>query len=199
MFAEVLLSSGLALVGKPFFKDTHAPPPASGGLGIMHTPIGYLGQLVPNMLYTSYMYGNYYLGKDNPRHLTNANVMLMATACAALTTLVLKHAVRQQRPNGRARNSFPSGHATTAFTFASVVTARHGWYAGLPAYLLASLVGYQRISGKAHYFHDVLAGAMIGVFFGAKINDVSERKSKSHFYLAPLVAQGIMASYVYEI
>ena len=156
----------------------------------MHTPVGYMGQLVPNILYTSYMYGTYYLGKNNPRHLTNANIMLTATVCAALTTLVLKHTVRQQRPNGRAYNSFPSGHATTAFTFAAVVTERHGWQAGVPAYLLAALVGYQRVSGKAHYFHDVLAGAMLGVFFGTKVNAISIRKSKSRFYLTPLAARG---------
>ena len=64
---------------------------------------------------------------------------------------------------------------------------------------LAALVGYQRLSGKAHYFHDVLAGAMLGITFGVKINAFSERKSKSRFYLMPLVTQGIMASYVYEI
>ena len=165
----------------------------------MHAPIGYMGQLVPNVIYTSCMYGTYYLGKNNPRHLTNAAVMLKATVYAAITTLALKHTVRQQRPNGRAYNSFPSGHATTAFTFATVISARHGWYAGVPAYLLASLVGYQRISSKAHYFHDVLAGAMLGITFGLKVNDASERKSKSRFYLTPLIAQGIMASYVYEI
>ncbi len=165
----------------------------------MHTTIGYMGQLVPNVIYTSYMYGTYYLGKNNPRHLTNATVMLKATVYAAITTLALKHAIKQQRPNGRAYNSFPSGHATTAFTFAAAVSARHGWYAGVPAYLLASLVAYQRVSGKAHYFHDVLAGAMLGIAFGTKVNDFSERKSKSRFYLTPLVARGIMASYVYEI
>ena len=125
--------------------------------------------------------------------------MLKATVYAAITTLALKHAIKQQRPNGRAYNSFPSGHAVTVFTFAAAVSARHGWYAGVPAYLFASLVGYQRISSEAHYFHDVLAGTVIGITFGIKVNDFTKRKSKSRFYLTPLVAQGIMASYVYEI
>jgi membrane-associated phospholipid phosphatase len=40
---------------------------------------------------------------------------------------------------------------------------RYGWIYGIPAYVAASFVGYSRVEEKAHYAHDVLAGAAIGI------------------------------------
>lgn len=40
---------------------------------------------------------------------------------------------------------------------------RYGWEYGLPAYALASFVGYSRVESRQHYAHDVIAGASIGI------------------------------------
>lgn len=85
-----------------------------------------------------------------------------AAACLAITH-GLKFAVREQRPTGHAMNSFPSGHTSISFFGASFIQRRYGWKFGAPAYLLASYVGWSRVETKAHYVHDVLAGAAIGV------------------------------------
>lgn len=58
--------------------------------------------------------------------------------------------------------SFPSGHASTAFTTAAVA----GYYFRkwmVPALFLASIAGLSRIYLLVHYPSDVLAGAVIGI------------------------------------
>lgn len=59
--------------------------------------------------------------------------------------------------------SFPSGHATAAFSAATSLslTARK-WYVVVPAYLWAGTVAYSRLHLGVHYPSDVLAGALIG-------------------------------------
>ena len=85
-----------------------------------------------------------------------------ALTCLALTH-GLKYGISEQRPNGHGNDSFPSGHTSAAFFGASFIQRRYGWEYGIPAYLLASYVGWSRVEKKAHYVHDVLAGAAIGV------------------------------------
>jgi len=57
--------------------------------------------------------------------------------------------------------SFPSGHAASAFAFATAVT--DVWPgAGIPVRMLAALVAYSRIHTGVHYPGDVIAGSLIG-------------------------------------
>lgn len=70
-------------------------------------------------------------------------------------------------------NSFPSGHTTTAFALAMWVfllthRTRYRWW-GYSALVLAGLVGLSRIYRGVHYPSDVLAGALLGVLWGALI------------------------------
>ena len=61
--------------------------------------------------------------------------------------------------------SFPSGHATSTFTAAVVltyITPRKSW--GLLFFVLALLVGYSRMYLSEHFFEDVIGGSVIGVF-----------------------------------
>jgi len=85
----------------------------------------------------------------------------------AATTVVLtqglKVVIDETRPNGHGNMSFPSGHTSCSFFGAAFIEQRYGWEYGLPAYLAAAYVGWSRIDDRAHYTHDVLAGAAIGV------------------------------------
>ena len=72
--------------------------------------------------------------------------------------------------------SFPSGHATAAFAFASIVTAETSqwwpesrWIIGPIVYGGAALTGVSRIYNNAHWASDVVVGAAIGTFTGLKI------------------------------
>ena len=59
--------------------------------------------------------------------------------------------------------SFPSGHTTTAFAFATVLILtlkNKNWQ--LPLLFAAVLAGYSRIYLAQHFLIDVLAGALIG-------------------------------------
>lgn len=83
------------------------------------------------------------------------------TATAA--TLILKYSVKEWRPDRTNQLSFPSGHSATAFATAAFLQRRYGLAWGLPAYALATYVGWGRCFAKKHYWYDALAGAAIGV------------------------------------
>jgi membrane-associated phospholipid phosphatase len=74
------------------------------------------------------------------------------------------------------RQSFPSGHATSAFAAAAAVTAETGtwwpkstWVIGPLMYGGATMVGLSRMYHNKHWASDVVLGAAIGTFSGQKI------------------------------
>jgi len=77
-------------------------------------------------------------------------------------TYGLKYAVNERRPNG-GNQSFPSAHTSISFCAAEFMRKRYGWEYGVPAYALASFVGYSRVESREHYAHDVIAGAAVGI------------------------------------
>lgn len=106
------------------------------------------------------------------------------------TTMVLKRLIGRARPymsadtNSRdfrfARGSsssdyqsFPSGHATAAFSVAAAVTSeahdwwpRYTWLIGTVMYGGATLVGVSRMYHDKHWASDVAMGAAVGTFAG---------------------------------
>jgi PAP2 superfamily len=85
-----------------------------------------------------------------------------ATMVAATYSTVLKAVVRRERPDGSNKLSFPSGHATNAFAWATVGAHYYGWKVGVPGYAVASLIGISRLEKNVHHLSDVLAGAGLG-------------------------------------
>ena len=77
-------------------------------------------------------------------------------------TYGLKYTVNEKRPNG-GNHSFPSGHTSASFSAAEFLLGRYGWEYGIPAYALASFVGYSRVESREHYTRDVIAGAGVGI------------------------------------
>ena len=124
------------------------------------------GQVYPNAIYVVGMLG-YGLFSNGRQSYSKAAHMFKATVYAGLIATILKYSVREPRPdNHKEKNSFPSGHTTTAFTFATVVATEHEWYWGLGALGMAGLTGYSRMNDGRHFLHDVVAGMTIGISYG---------------------------------
>lgn len=187
---------GLALAGtlKLFFTDSvinevRDRARAHNSLGVWDERIDLMGQLIPNAIYAGGMglYG--YLGEKNNGY-KNSMIMIKSSFYACMMTTILKHTIRERRPSNGARNSFPSGHSTSAFAFASVIGANHEWYYGVPAYALATLIGFQRLNSGVHFLHDVIAGASIGMAYGLGISELYKGKKESAVWFPTLPSDG---------
>lgn len=80
---------------------------------------------------------------------------------ATVSTEVLKHMIHSERPDGSDNQSFPSGHATRAFSAAAYVRERHGLEAAAPLYLTALYVGYTRVNADRHRWTDIAGAAFV--------------------------------------
>ena len=59
-------------------------------------------------------------------------------------TYALKYLIKKERPDGSDKHSFPSMHTSISFTGAAFIQRRYGWKWGIPAYAIASYVGWSR-------------------------------------------------------
>ena len=112
-----------------------------------------------------YVLGNLMIGGTGSRK--KAEHMTEASLYTLLTTQLLKKSIHETRPGfPDDHDSFPSGHASFSFAFASVVTANDGWFWGGLAHLAASLIAFSRMNDNWHYLHDVVFGATLGMSYG---------------------------------
>lgn len=134
-----------------------------GSYGFVGEYLGY------GILNATYVATTYYLGSkyNDEEYLKASEHMAKATFYSTAMTTVLKYSISERRPGyPDDDNSFPSGHSSASFAFASVIAARHGWYWGGLAYGTASFVALSRINDDFHYLHDVLFGMTIGAAYG---------------------------------
>lgn len=113
---------------------------------------------------------------DWPRMITahGASVVLMT-----VITNVTKYTVKRERPDGRAFNSYPSGHTATAFMCAHMLHKEYGetlspWIS-LGGYAVAASTGFMRVIADRHWCSDVMGGAAIGIFsteLGYELSDI---------------------------
>lgn len=83
--------------------------------------------------------------------------------------------------------SFPSGHATNAFAFATAVAGHYdNWIVPTIVYAMASGVAISRVNDRAHFPSDVLAGALIGRAVGRSIVS-RHRHTKTVWTIVPTV------------
>ncbi len=100
---------------------------------------------------------------------------------SALTNGVVKSFFRRVRPDAPAggadgrlpygmrrpiTSSFPSGHATSAFTAATFLSAGSGPAAAAGWFTLAAVVAFSRVYVRMHHASDVLAGVALGLVVG---------------------------------
>lgn len=167
-------------VVKPFQKHTVEEKP----LGESSKWGDWMGQWIPNAVYMGAMAISGYYG--DPQGRRRAIGMFKASTYSSGVTTVLKYTVREPRPiDHNWRNSFPSGHTTTAFAFCGYVMAEHEYLIGVPALLLSTFVGYSRINDNMHWLHDVTAGATIGWVYGWGISRLQQKNNDS-VYVVPI-------------
>lgn len=140
-----------------------------------------------------YAYGAF---ADDYRSKTVALDGFSASVISALVTSTIKGLVGRARPNTglgphhfapfSGNMSFPSGHATGAFAFASVIAGHYDspWVA-TTAYTIASLVGVARIHLDAHWTSDVITGGLIGGLIGHHLVEFNEELRSKYPDSAP--------------
>jgi len=124
-----------------------------------------------------------------------------ASVISSLTTSVFKGIAGRARPNSGlgphhwnlfgGDQSFPSGHTTGAFAFASVIAGHYDspWVA-TTAYTIASLVGVARIEQDAHWASDVVAGGLIGGLIGHHLVEFNEAWRENHEFAPGIGTDG---------
>ena len=101
-------------------------------------------------------------------------VLVAATALTmSLLNTVVKYAVQRDRPptvildpeplmEVPTTSSFPSGHTSTSFACAFVISSLAPRLT-IPVFVLAALIGFSRIYVGVHYPLDVVVGAIFGL------------------------------------
>jgi membrane-associated phospholipid phosphatase len=116
---------------------------------------------------------SYGLLKKNSFAQRNAFVISISLMTTMSASEILKYSINRPRPfisypdiqnvTSSSGPSFPSGHASIAFSLAtSVSLAYPKWYIIVPSFLWAGAVGYSRMDLGVHYPSDVLFGAVLG-------------------------------------
>ncbi len=123
--------------------------------------------------------GGYAVNSDKTRD--TGLLLIKSMLIAGGATNVLKYATQRNRPQegkgkefwlpggfSRYRESFPSGHATIAFSVASVVSEQYKdvFWVPIVAYSGATLTCYSRVHDLKHWSSDVFIGSCIGYFTG---------------------------------
>jgi len=103
-------------------------------------------------------------GKHNFRDRT----IIYATSqlISAAFVLPLKHIVKEERPDGSNKLSFPSGHTATAFSSAQFMFREYkdtNFWLSISGYSLAVFTGVYRTVNDKHWVSDVVAGAGFGI------------------------------------
>lgn len=111
-------------------------------------------------------------------------ILSALAATELVTNIFLKHFFARPRPLGAALTdySFPSGHATFAWSLAIILAAKEP-RAKYLFYLLALLISLSRVYLGMHYPADVVAGSLVGVAIGLVVQygyDKVKRKGTAH-------------------
>lgn len=110
-----------------------------------------------------------------------ASLALRSALHASLITVTIKRLAGRERPlleNHRGRfgnvdqlssgyQSFPSGHASSAWAIASVVASRYPkTWVRWTSYGSAALISVSRVTGKKHFYADIFIGSYLGYKIG---------------------------------
>jgi len=123
-----------------------------------------LGNVIPLSIAGGAFLTSRFTKNDHFRSFGYTLAQAYTTNC--VLTQGIKLATHRMRPDGSASTSFPSGHASSSFAIATVVTNYYGKKWGVPLYAFAGLIAVSRIEKGSHWPRDVVAGAVLGYISG---------------------------------
>ncbi|MCB9866811.1 MAG: phosphatase PAP2 family protein [Phycisphaerales bacterium] len=103
--------------------------------------------------------------RQDERTYSVGRTLFSALTINGLTTMLGQAATSDRSPNGE-WGSFPSGHTSSTFAFASVMHEAYGPWVGAPLYALGAAVAVERLDDGEHYASDVVMGAVMGLVIG---------------------------------
>ncbi len=103
-----------------------------------------------------------------------ALTMFASYKFTVLSTLAIQYGTGTHRSNGgflsfSGDSGFPSQPTATTFAIAAVVDEAYGWTGGVPAYIVAGLIGWAEIDQHQHTVSEVAFGAALGYAIGKSI------------------------------
>jgi membrane-associated phospholipid phosphatase len=108
------------------------------------------------------LYGLGRSSDDHPRFRAWTYDIAQVTLISAAYTEAIKYATHRVRPDSSDHHSYPSGHTSNAFAWATIANHYGGSRLGVPAFLFAGLIGVGRMEKNVHYLSDVVGGATLG-------------------------------------
>jgi PAP2 superfamily len=108
-------------------------------------------------------------GKDLPKVSHLGMDLIQSLAVSEALVNALKYTTRRDRPDGSGKTSFPSGHASDTFAFATALERHLGWKGAVPAYIFASYVAISRLPDNRHWLSDVMFGSTVGIIAGRTV------------------------------
>jgi membrane-associated phospholipid phosphatase len=102
---------------------------------------------------------------DDPELHSLSGSLMNALVITGASTLALKLIADTDAPNDEDLG-WPSGHTSSSVTVAAVLDEYYGPWVGVPAYLVAGAVAWERIDDREHDLSDVIFGAALGYVVG---------------------------------
>jgi membrane-associated phospholipid phosphatase len=164
---------------------------AQSGESRSYTPIGSL--LGNEWLQGGAAIATYAIGKaqKSPELAHMGSDLIRAQLLNGVFTTAVKIGASRARPNG-GRRAFPSGHTSSTFASATVLSEHYGWKVAVPAYAMAGFIGWTRVRDDEHWLSDVVFGSALGIVAGKTVT----RGHKTKWVVAPVAMKGGGAIYL---
>lgn len=184
------VGGGLAAIAHPFDDDVHDGVVGDPFAETFFKPGQILGSpaVLAGSAFLTYGIARW---RDQPKVSHVGMDLIQALAVSQALTLSLKHTVRRERPDGSSRTSFPSGHASSTFAFATALERHLGWRGAVPAYVFSSYVAISRLPANRHWLSDAVFGASIGVIAGRTVT----RHGRPYPVAVVMIPGGAMVAY----
>jgi membrane-associated phospholipid phosphatase len=185
----LLVGSGVALIARPHDDEVQ------GSLADHASMVGHVGDVMGDrFLVMGGVLGLFVTGQLVPegRFREVTFDLTQGLVINGALTAILKRSVGRERPDSTNSLSFPSGHTSTSFMFATVLGYHMGLKVAIPAAAVATFIGVSRIEHNAHYLSDVVAGATLGFIVGRTVTAHVRRRGvgESQVSVSPVAIPG---------